>query len=104
LGSTNNNNIKRTLTLTIPGLGSTNNNNIKRTLTLTIPGLGSTNNNNIKQISKQFTGVMGGGGSVIVFNATFNSIFSYIVAVSSIGGENRRKPPTCRKSLTNFIT
>jgi hypothetical protein len=33
--------------------------------------------------------------------------FSYIVAVSFIGGGNRstrRKPPTCRKSLTNFIT
>jgi hypothetical protein len=32
--------------------------------------------------------------------------FSYIVAVSFIGGENRkirRKPPTYRKSLTNFI-
>jgi hypothetical protein len=31
----------------------------------------------------------------------------YIVAVSFIGGRNRktlRKPPTCRKSLTNFIT
>jgi len=33
--------------------------------------------------------------------------FSYILAVSFIGGENRstrRKPPTCHKSLTNFIT
>jgi len=32
--------------------------------------------------------------------------FSYMVAVSFIGGGNRstrRKPPTCRKSLTNFI-
>ena len=32
---------------------------------------------------------------------------SYIVTVSFIGGRNRstrRKPPTCRKSLTNFIT
>jgi len=28
----------------------------------------------------------------------------YIVAVSFIGGGNRRKPLTCRKSLTNFIT
>ena len=27
-----------------------------------------------------------------------------MVAVSFIGGGNRRKPPTCRKSLTNFIT
>ena len=33
--------------------------------------------------------------------------FSYIVVVSFIGGGNRstrRKPPTGRKSLTNFIT
>jgi len=33
--------------------------------------------------------------------------FNYIVAVSFICGGNRntqRKPPTCRKSLTNFIT
>jgi hypothetical protein len=40
----------------------------------------------------------------MVFNATFNNIS---VAVSFIGGgnqKNRRKPPTCRKSLTNFIS
>ena len=33
--------------------------------------------------------------------------FSYIVAVSFTGGGNRstrRKPPICRKSLTNYIT
>jgi len=33
--------------------------------------------------------------------------FSYIVAVSCIGERTRstrRKPPTCRKSLSNFIT
>jgi hypothetical protein len=38
---------------------------------------------------------------VLVFNAT-STIFSYIVAVSFIGGGNRstqRKPLTCRKSL-----
>ena len=37
----------------------------------------------------------------------FQQYFSYIVAVSCIGGGNRRtqrKPPICRKSLTNFIT
>ena len=37
----------------------------------------------------------------------FQQYFSYIVAVSFIGRENRstrRKPLTCRKSLTNFIT
>jgi len=39
---------------------------------------------------------------LMVFN-----VFSYIVAVNFIGGRNRstwRKPPTCRKSLTNFIS
>jgi hypothetical protein len=30
--------------------------------------------------------------------------FSYIVTISFIGGENRRKTQTCRKSLKNFIT
>ena len=42
-------------------------------------------------------------GRFMVLNATF----SYIVAVSFIGGGNRsirRKQPTCNKSLTNFIT
>jgi hypothetical protein len=37
---------------------------------------------------------------VMVFNATFSNFFSYIVAVSFNGGENRstqRKPPTCHK-------
>ena len=36
-----------------------------------------------------------------------SATFSYIVAVSFIAGGNRctrRNPPTCRKSLTNFIT
>ena len=44
--------------------------------------------------------------SFVVFNATFNNIiFSYIVAVSFIGGGNRRKPPTCRNfiKITNYI-
>ena len=44
---------------------------------------------------------------VMVFNATFNNISSYIVAVSFIGGgywSAQRKPPNCHKSLTNFIT
>jgi hypothetical protein len=43
-------------------------------------------------------------GWFMVFNATFQQYFSYIVAVSFIGGGNWRKPPTCRKSWTNFIT
>jgi len=36
-----------------------------------------------------------------------STYFSYIEAVSSIGGRDRstrRKQLTCRKSLTNFIT
>jgi len=43
----------------------------------------------------------------MMFNVTFQQYFSYIVAVSFIGGGNRsirRKPPTLHKSLTNFIT
>jgi len=42
----------------------------------------------------------------MVLNATFKH-FNYIMAISFIGGGNRSirsKPPTCRKSLTNFIT
>ena len=39
----------------------------------------------------------------MVFNVTFQQYFRYIVAVSAIGGGNRRKLPTYRKSLTNFI-
>jgi len=37
----------------------------------------------------------------------FQQYFSYIVAVSFIGGGNRstrRKPSTCRKSQTNLFT
>jgi len=39
----------------------------------------------------------------MVYNTTFNNL-CYFVVVSFIGEGNRRKPPTCRKSLTNFIT
>jgi hypothetical protein len=41
----------------------------------------------------------------MVFKHHFQQYFSYIVAVSFIGGGNRgtqRKPLTCRKSLTKF--
>jgi len=38
-------------------------------------------------------------GWLMVFNTTFNNISG----ISWRGG-NRRKPPTCRKSMTNFIT
>jgi hypothetical protein len=34
----------------------------------------------------------------------FQQYISSIVAVSFIGAGNQRKPQTCRKSLTNFIT
>jgi hypothetical protein len=34
----------------------------------------------------------------------FQQYLSYIVTVSFIGVGNQRKPPTCRKTLTNFIT
>jgi len=45
------------------------------------------------------------GFGAIVFNATFNNISAKIVAISLFfDGGNRRKPPTCRKSLTTFIT
>jgi hypothetical protein len=43
----------------------------------------------------------------MVFKDHFHQYFSYIVEVNSIGGgkwSTRRKEPTCRKSLTNFIT
>jgi len=46
-------------------------------------------------------------GWFIVFNVTLNIFLNYIVVVSFIGDGNRstwRKPPICRKSLTNFIT
>jgi hypothetical protein len=36
--------------------------------------------------------------------AHFQQYFSYIVAVNFVEGGNRKKPPTCRKSLTNFFT
>jgi hypothetical protein len=45
-----------------------------------------------------------GGFGFMVSNATFNNI-SVISVVGLIGGEHlstRRKPSTCRKSLTNF--
>ena len=44
---------------------------------------------------------------IMVFNATFNNISVISWRTVLIGGGiriNRRKPPTCRKSLTNFIT
>jgi hypothetical protein len=43
-----------------------------------------------------------------VFSATISIIWSYIVALSFIGGAEtgepgENKPPTCRKPLTNVI-
>jgi hypothetical protein len=48
-------------------------------------------------------------GGLVKFEAPIKNIYGrvYIVTVSFIGGGNRntwRKSPTCRKSLTNFIT
>ena len=44
---------------------------------------------------------------LMVFNATFNniSVISWwsVLLVEETGGP-RKKPPTCHKSLTNFIT
>jgi len=44
---------------------------------------------------------------IMVFQRHFQQYYSYIVALRFIGGGDRsiwRKPPICRKSLTNFIT
>ena len=43
------------------------------------------------------------GVRIVVFNATFNNI-SVISWLSGGNRRTRRKPPTCRKSLTDFIT
>ena len=46
-------------------------------------------------------------GLVYGVECHFQQYFSYIMAVNFIGGGNwstRRKPLSCRKSLTNFIT
>ena len=43
----------------------------------------------------------------MVFSATFNSIAVILMRSALLGGGNRsirRKPPTCHKLLTNFIT
>ena len=40
----------------------------------------------------------------MVFNATFNSISWRSVLLVKKTAETRKKPPTCHKSLTNFIT
>jgi len=50
---------------------------------------------------------LGVEGTVITFNATFNDISVISWRSVFIGERNqstRRKPPTCRQSLTNFIT
>jgi hypothetical protein len=41
---------------------------------------------------------------VIVFNTTFNniSVIAWWSVILPISGGNWRKPPNCRKSLTNF--
>ena len=53
---------------------------------------------------KNNVGVWGGGGWEVVNGVLqhFQQYFSFIMAVSFFGGGNRREPPTCRKSLTNY--
>ena len=49
--------------------------------------------------------VWGGGGYGVVYQ--FKQYFSYFLEASFIGGGNRstqRKPPTYRKSVTNFLS
>jgi hypothetical protein len=56
------------------------------------------------QLYSDFSAYPGKGGKWLYNTGTD---FSYIVAVIFIDGGNsstRRKPPTCRKSMTNFIT
>jgi hypothetical protein len=51
--------------------------------------------------------LVGGFLQVRIGDDHFQQYFSYIMAVGFIDGGNRntqRKPLTCRKSLTNFIT
>ena len=43
------------------------------------------------------------GGWIIVLNATFNNISNAPWRSVLLVEETQRKPPTCRKSLTNFI-
>jgi hypothetical protein len=46
-------------------------------------------------------------GSELWYLSHFQQYFSNIVVVSFIGGGNgnsQKRPPICRKSLTNFIT
>jgi hypothetical protein len=47
-------------------------------------------------------------GRIMVFNATFNNIsvisWRSVLLVEETGVHGSRNPPTCRKSLTNFIT
>ena len=68
----------------------------------------------LQQLSKRFRcsqAIIGNSWQIrvraLVFNATINNISVISVAVTFIGGgkcSTQRKPPTCLKSLTNFIT
>jgi hypothetical protein len=64
----------------------------------------TTDTNDRLNLTSSFKSIAG----MIVFlglglGCCFQQYYSYIVAVSFIGGRNRRTPPTCRKSLTYFI-
>ena len=41
---------------------------------------------------------------VMVFNDTLNNILDIVSGIDGGNRSTRRKPPTCSKSLTNFIT
>ena len=45
----------------------------------------------------------GGGGGSVMGLTPLSTIFQLYRAIGFIGGGNRRKPTTCRKSPTNFI-
>ena len=47
--------------------------------------------------------IWGGGGGSVMGLTPLSTIFQLYRAIGFIGGGNRRKPTTCRKSPTNFI-
>jgi hypothetical protein len=67
-------------------------------------------NAQLGKVGKYQRGILGTVAVCLFVFCLFDGVqqhFSYIVAGSFIGGGNRRtrrKPPICRKSLTNFIT
>jgi hypothetical protein len=60
--------------------------------------------NNSTNINKTTNHLSSEHKRVMVFNATFNNISAIPWRSVLFMGETGRKPPTCRKSLTNLIT